>query len=126
MIPNRPGYYWIKIKDGNYYSGWIIGEYGEYWKFEDCWEQVGSVPDWGDPVVIEIGPRIIPPGEVQKGRNVLKVKLWYIVMETCTLPYLTIITGGCSTAKMFMTKRAAQRYAKKNCSWHYQIHEWKI
>jgi len=61
MIPEKPGIYWIKIKNGNYYSGWIVGEYSEYWKWQDCWKQVGNEPDWGDPTVIQIGAEIRKP-----------------------------------------------------------------
>ncbi len=56
MIPEKPGIYWIKIKNGNYYSGWIVGEYGEH-----CWEIIGIEGDREFGEVVQIGSEIIPP-----------------------------------------------------------------
>lgn len=63
MRPDRPGIYWIKIKNGEHYSGWIVGEYEEnYVEYEEgYWESIGNEEGWRDDQVIQIGPEIICP-----------------------------------------------------------------
>jgi len=56
MIPEKSGHYWIKIKNGNYYSGWIVGEYSDGY-----WESIGNEVGWKDDEVVKIGSEIIMP-----------------------------------------------------------------
>ncbi len=56
MIPEKPGIYWIKIKNGNYFSDWIVGEYEG-----GCWESIGNEQGWNVDEVVQIGSEIIPP-----------------------------------------------------------------
>lgn len=68
MIPEKPGIYWIKTKNGNYFpltkpsplSGWIVGQYSDYGWLK-CWESIGNEESWSDDQVVQIGPEIVPP-----------------------------------------------------------------
>ncbi len=61
MIPDRPGYYWVKHygydgSGGKSVSEWFIAEY-----VEGSWETIGDECGMDRGNVVEIGPEIMLP-----------------------------------------------------------------
>lgn len=52
--------------------------------------------------------------------------MFFIISVQGCLPWITVEIGRDGDPKTFQTEAQAEKWAKKNCTWEYQIVEFKL